>query len=128
MQRAESSCHSGSFSKAAVLFANGPSDTNAAMALGVTRLALAVLINGRAEFSSDVALRIKKALGIPIEKLMRLQSYHDVACTRKREGEFNRQDYRINALDLHTPIAYSDIIAVPTINVRSMADPHRRGI
>jgi antitoxin HigA-1 len=58
-----------------------------AAALQVSRPALSSLLNGRADLSGDMALRIEKALGVKMDTLMRMQSAYDVAQTRKREQE-----------------------------------------
>jgi plasmid maintenance system antidote protein VapI len=51
------------------------------------RPALSTLLNGKADLSGDMALRIKKAFGVKIDTLMRMQSAHDIAATRKREKD-----------------------------------------
>ncbi|MBE2241955.1 MAG: HigA family addiction module antidote protein [Burkholderiaceae bacterium] len=79
--------HPGGFVKSKIIDANGLSVTDAAQALGVTRPALSKLLNGRAHLSSEMALRIEKAFGVPMDTLMAMQSSFDIAQARKREGE-----------------------------------------
>ena len=55
------------------------------MFLGVTRAALSALLNERANLSPDMALRIEKAFGVPMDTLMRMQTSFDIARTRGRE-------------------------------------------
>ena len=57
----------------------------AAIALQVSRPALSSLLNGKADLSGDMALRIEKAFGVKMDTLMRMQSSYDIAQTRKRE-------------------------------------------
>ena len=59
--------------------------TAAAAALHVSRPALSSLLNGRADLSGDMALRIEKAFGVKMDTLMRVQASYDIAQTRKRE-------------------------------------------
>jgi addiction module HigA family antidote len=59
--------------------------TAAAAALRVSRPALSSLLNGKADLSGDMALRIEKAFGVKMDTLMRMQASYDIAQTRKRE-------------------------------------------
>lgn len=68
--------------------------SDGARALGVTRPALSALLNGRADLSPEMALRIEKAFGVEMEKLMHLQSDWDIAEQRKRAGEVEVLAYR----------------------------------
>src|SRR5437879_9200864 len=59
--------------------------TAAAAALQVSRPALSSLLNGKADLSGNMALRIEKAFGVKMDTLMRMQASYDIAQTRKRE-------------------------------------------
>ena len=59
----------------------------AAQALRVSRPTLSSLLNGKADLSGDMALRIEKAFGVKMDTLMRMQSSYDIAQTRKRENQ-----------------------------------------
>src|SRR6266404_2151277 len=59
----------------------------AASALHVSRPALSSLLNGKANLSGDMALRIEKAFGVKMDTLMRMQASYDISQTRKREKE-----------------------------------------
>jgi plasmid maintenance system antidote protein VapI len=48
---------------------------------------LSSLLNGKADRSGDMALRIEKAFGVKMDTLMRMQSSYDIAQTRKRENQ-----------------------------------------
>ncbi|MGA2458929.1 MAG: HigA family addiction module antitoxin [Terriglobales bacterium] len=77
--------HPGDFIRTEIIQPAGLSVTAAAIALQVTRPALSSLLNGRADLSGDMALRIEKAFGVQMDTLMRMQASYDIAQTRKRE-------------------------------------------
>ena len=77
--------HPGDFVRTEIIESAGLSVTAAAVALQVSRPALSSLLNGRADLSGDMALRIEKAFGVKMDALMRMQSTYDIAQTRKRE-------------------------------------------
>ena len=79
--------HPGDFIRTEILEPIGLSVTAAAAALQVSRPALSSLLNGRADLSGNMALRIEKAFGVKMETLMRMQSAYDIALTRKREKD-----------------------------------------
>jgi addiction module HigA family antidote len=79
--------HPGDFIRTEIIEPAGLSVTGAASALRVSRPALSSLLNGRADLSGDMALRIEKAFGVKMDTLMRMQSAYDIARTRKREKE-----------------------------------------
>lgn len=86
--------HPGWFVRNKVVNGLGLSVTDAAQALGVTRPALSALINGRAQLSPEMALRIEKAFGVSVETLMRMQNKFDIAQIRKRAGDIHVPGYR----------------------------------
>jgi addiction module HigA family antidote len=63
--------------------------TAAAAALRVSPHALSSLLNGKADLSGEMALRIEKAFGVKMGTLMRMQASFDIARTRKREKEIH---------------------------------------
>lgn len=77
--------HPGDFIRTEVIEPAGLTVTTAAAALSVSRPALSSLLNGRANLSGDMALRIEKVFGVKMDTLMRMQSAYDIAQTRKRE-------------------------------------------
>src|SRR5271154_3661299 len=79
--------HPGDFIRTEIVEPAGLSVTDAAKALQVSRPALSSLLNGRADLSGDMALRIEKAFGVKMDTLMRMQSSFDIARTRLREGQ-----------------------------------------
>ena len=79
--------HPGEFIRTEIIAPAGLSVTAAAVALHVSRPALSSLLNGRADLSGDMALRIEKAFGVKMDTLMRMQASYDIAQTRKREKQ-----------------------------------------
>ena len=79
--------HPGDFIWTEIIEAAGLVVTMAAIALRVSRPTLSSLLNGKTDLSVDMALRIKKAFGVKMDRLMRMQSSYDIAQTRKREKQ-----------------------------------------
>jgi addiction module HigA family antidote len=77
--------HPGAFIRMEILEPLELSVTAGAEALGVSRPALSNLVNGQADLSGDMALRIEKAFGVRMDTLMRMQMSYDIARTRERE-------------------------------------------
>lgn len=93
--------HPGGFVKSEIIETLGISVTDAAQALGVTRPALSKLLNERAHLSPEMALRLEKAFGVSMDKLMQMQSSFDIAETRKREREINVLPFKGGLLHGH---------------------------
>jgi addiction module HigA family antidote len=81
--------HPGDFIRTEIIEPADLSVTDAAKALQVSRPALSSLLNGKADLSGDMALRIEKAFGVKMDTLMRMQSAYDIARTRKREKDIH---------------------------------------
>ncbi len=85
--------HPGDFIRTELIEHADLSVTAAAIALQVSRPALSSLLNGKANLSGDMALRIEKAFGVKfgvkMDTLMRMQASYDIAQTRKREKEIH---------------------------------------
>ena len=81
--------HPGEFIRTVIVEPAGLSVTAAAVALGVSRPALSSLLNGKADLSGDMALRIEKAFGVKMDTLMRMPASYDIAQTRKREKQIH---------------------------------------
>src|SRR5580692_3874660 len=79
--------HPGDFIRTEIIQPAGLSVTAAAAALQVSRPALSSLLNGRADLSGEMALRIEKAFGVRMDTLMRMQASFDIVRTRKLEKE-----------------------------------------
>src|SRR3954447_7148020 len=92
--------HPGTFVRTEILEPLELSVTSAALALGVARPTLSSLLNGKADLSGDMALRIEKAFGVKMDTLMRMQSSFDIAQTRKREKKIHVRRIRSLA-DIH---------------------------
>src|SRR6201998_4526512 len=83
--------HPGDFVRTELIKPAGLSVTAAAGALRVSRPALSSLLNGKADLSGDMALRMEKAFGVRMDTLMRMQVSYDIAQTRKRENTIHVQ-------------------------------------
>lgn len=81
--------HPGDFIRTEIIEPAGLSVTAAAAALAVSRPALSSLLNGKADLSGDMALRIEKAFDMKMDTLMRMQASYDIARTRKREKQIH---------------------------------------
>jgi len=79
--------HPGDFVRTEIIEAAGLTVTAAAEALRVSRPALSSLLNGKADLSGEMALRIEKVFGVRMDTLMGMQLSYDIARTRKRERE-----------------------------------------
>jgi addiction module HigA family antidote len=77
--------HPGDFIRTEIVKPAGLSVTAAAAALQVSLPARSSLLNGKADLSGDMALRIEKAFGVKMDTVMRMQASYDIAQTRKRE-------------------------------------------
>ena len=70
--------HPGRLIKEDVLDAEGISVTEAARQLGVSRVTLSRVINGKAAVSVDMALRLSQWLGTSAEMWLKMQAAHDI--------------------------------------------------
>jgi addiction module HigA family antidote len=87
MTRMHNPPHPGETLREDVLPALGLTVTGAAEALGVTRVALSRVLNGRAAVSPEMALRLERWLGVDnggrAEVWLRMQAVHDLAAAEK---------------------------------------------
>jgi len=86
--------HPGDFIRTEIVQPAGLTVTAASDALGVSRPALSSLLNGKANLSGEMALRIEKAFGVRMDTLMRMQAAYDIAQTRKRERQIRVRPFR----------------------------------
>lgn len=80
--------HPGDFIRTEIVDA-GLTVTAAAKTLRVSRPALSSLLNGNADLSGEMALRLEKAFGVKMDTLMRMQNAFDIAQTRMRANRIN---------------------------------------
>ena len=78
--------HPGCFIRDEIIDAYELSVTEAASVLRVTRPTISKLLNGKADLSPEMALRIEKAFGVSMETLLRMQVSYDIAQTRKKSA------------------------------------------
>jgi addiction module HigA family antidote len=93
--------HPGDFIRTEIIEPAQFSVTAAAAALQVSRVTLSSLLNGKADLSGDMALRIEKAFGVKMDTLMRMQSAYDIAETRKRAKGIRVKRVQRAAINLH---------------------------
>ncbi len=89
--------HPGAFIRTEILDPLDLTVTEAATVLGVSRVTLSSLLNGKADLSGDMALRVEKAFGVRMETLMRMQASYDIVRTREREKSIKVRRYRRRA-------------------------------
>jgi len=94
--------HPGDFIRTEIVEAHGLSVTAAAQVLKVSRPALSSLLNGKADLSGEMALRIEKAFGVKMDTLMRMQASYDIARTRKQEGKIKVGRYEAGGVPVHS--------------------------
>jgi len=85
--------HPGAFIRMEVVEPLSLSVTRAAGILGVTRQALSTLLNGHADLSADMALRVEKAFGVKMDTLLRMQTAYDISIARAREKKIKVRRY-----------------------------------
>jgi antitoxin HigA-1 len=111
----EKAPHPGAFIQAEILARFGLTITKWANLLGVSRPALSNLVKGRTDLSGDMALRIEKAFGIPMETLLRMQLAYDIARTRAA----NRiQVPRFRRVRVPPPTGQADVTALAALRLR----------
>ena len=81
--------HPGAFIRDEILQELGLSISRAAEVLGVRRATLSDLVNEKSAISPEMALRVEKAFGVPMDTLLRLQAIHDAHAMRQRSGEID---------------------------------------
>ncbi len=85
--------HPGDFIRTEILEELGLSVTKAAEILGVRRATLSDLVHGHAALSPEMALRIEKAFGTPMDLMLRMQAWYDAAQMRDRADEISVRRY-----------------------------------
>ena len=90
--------HPGDFIRTELVGPAGLSVTAAAKALQVSRPTLSSLLNGKADLSGEMALRLEKAFGIKLDTLMRMQVSYDIAQTRKRAKHIHVRRLTLSAV------------------------------
>jgi addiction module HigA family antidote len=75
--------------------------TDLATRLGVDRVTLSRVLNGRAGISAEMALRLEKALGTSAQAWLHMQDAYDLWQAERAPG-FKRQIAKIERLDEQT--------------------------
>lgn len=91
--RMKNPAHPGGFVRSEIIEDLGLTVKDAAVALGVARATLSNFLHEHTALTADMAIRIDKAFGVPMETLMRMQNSYDIAQAHKREGEIKVARY-----------------------------------
>jgi antitoxin HigA-1 len=94
--------HPGDFIRTEILEPRSLSVTAAAQVLQVSRPALSSLLNGKADLSGNMALRIEKAFGVKMDTLLRMQTSYDIARARQQESKINVKRYQAVEIPAHS--------------------------
>lgn len=86
--------HPGAFLREEVLEANDLAVTDAATLLGVARPTLSKLLNGHADLSAEMALRLEKVFGLEMRTMLAMQSAHDEAKVRREQSKLRLKPFR----------------------------------
>lgn len=81
--------HPGEFICRQVLEPLDLSISKTAAILGVRRATLSDLLNGKADLSPEMALRLEKAFDVNMDFLLRMQALYDTARMRLKEKEID---------------------------------------
>ena len=81
------------FTRDEIIDAHELTVTAAAVVLCVTRPTISTLLNGKADLSPEMALRIEKAFGISMDTLLRMQASFDIAQARKKSAAIKVPPY-----------------------------------
>lgn len=97
MGRMYNPAHPGEILKEDVLPGLGLTVTDAAAQLGVSRVALSRVLNGRAAISADLAIRLAQWLGGNAESWLQMQLHHDLWHAKRETTAKVRPAKRIEA-------------------------------
>ena len=85
--------HPGSFIRDEIIDPLNLTVTAAARVLGVSRPAISNLLNGHADLSGEMAMRIEKAFAVNMDTLLRMQLSYDIALTRQHAKKIKVKRY-----------------------------------
>ncbi len=98
MTRMYNPAHPGEVLRDGVFSETGVTVTSAAVALGVTRVALSRVLNGKAAVSAEMAIRLGKWLNTGPEVWLNMQAQYDLwRAERGLRGEIKRIRARVHA-------------------------------
>jgi addiction module HigA family antidote len=93
--------HPGRSIRSACLIPLGLTVTDGARLLGVTRQALNNVVNGKADISPEMAIRLSKAFGSTAETWLQMQLAFDLAEARRNEHRINVRRYQRGEVLVH---------------------------
>ena len=86
--------HPGVFLREEVVHANNLAVGDAAALLGVARPTLSKLLNGRADLSAEMALRLEQVFGLKMSTMLAMQSAYDEATVRREQSKLRLKAFR----------------------------------
>lgn len=86
--------HPGHFLRDEVVEANELHVGDVATMLGVTRPTLSKVLNGRADLSPMMALRVEMVFGLSMNTLLRMQSAYDQAKVRRESRKLRLKPFK----------------------------------
>ena len=86
--------HPGNFIRTEVLDPLGLSVTAAAGILDVSRVALSNFLNGKADLSAEMAIRLQKAFSLSAGTLLRMQAAYDLSRAEKHSSKIHVRRYQ----------------------------------
>lgn len=89
MSRMHNPPHPGEVLKDGVMV-EGVTVTNLAEQLGVTRVALSRILNGRAGISADMAIKLARTFGGSAESWLYMQANYDLSQAERRAEQHNK--------------------------------------
>lgn len=108
MTRMHNPPHPGEILQDTVLGAGGITVTEFAKQLGVSRVALSRVVNGRAAISADMALRLAAALGGSAESWLSMQAAYDLWQAQKK-SRIKVQPLKLSAALLRPELATENL-------------------
>ena len=85
--------HPGDFIRTEIIEELGLTVTKAAEVLGVRRATLSDFLNGKANLSPEMALRIEKAFDVSMDMLLRMQAWYDASQMRAYSEQVRVERY-----------------------------------
>jgi antitoxin HigA-1 len=86
--------HPGIWLREEIVEPHGLTVTDLARHIGVSRQSASMLLNGRNGLTAEMAIRFEKAFGLNAETLCRMQTAHELAGARVREGDIRVERWR----------------------------------
>ncbi len=86
--------HPGEIIREEIIKALGLTVTGAAEILGVRRATLSDVTNGKTSVTAEMALRLEKAFGVSMDRLLKLQAGYDAAQARLHSDQIKVKRFK----------------------------------